>query len=62
MIFYLAIVSIIFYSAIISIRLSSIQVEWKVEISKQVQNIQAEGSQYPKLEEDLVKRRKCELK
>lgn len=39
-----------------------LQSEWKTEISEQLQIIQTEGCQYPKLEEELIKRRKEELR
>lgn len=40
----------------------NLQSEWKTEISEQLQIIQTEGCQYPKLEEELIKRRKEELR
>lgn len=38
------------------------QSTWKTEILEQLQIIQVEGSKYPKLEEELIKRRKEELR
>ena len=38
------------------------QGEWKEEIKEQLQKIKSEGSHYPQLEEELVKRRRQELR
>ena len=37
------------------------QIEWREEIKEQLQKIKCEGSHYPQLEEELVKRRREEL-
>ena len=39
-----------------------IQIEWKEEIKEQLQKIKAEGSHMPQLEEDLIRRRREELR
>ena len=39
-----------------------IQVDWKEEIKEQLQKIKAEGSHMPQLEEDLIRRRREELR
>ena len=38
------------------------QVEWKDEIKEQLQKIRSEGSHMPQLEEELIKRRREELR
>ncbi len=38
------------------------QVEWKEEIKEQLQKIKSEGSHMPQLEEDLIRRRREELR
>lgn len=42
--------------------LCTLQSQWKDEISEQLQIIQVEGSSYLKLEEDLIRKRKEELR
>ena len=37
------------------------QLEWKEEIMKQFSSVQKERATYPKLEDDLVQRRRQEL-
>ena len=39
-----------------------IQIEWKEEIKEQLQKNKAEGSHMPQLEEDLIRRRREELR
>lgn len=39
-----------------------LQIEWRVDIARQLEIIQVEGSNYPKIEEDLIRRRKDELR
>jgi mitogen-activated protein kinase kinase kinase 13 len=39
-----------------------LQTEWKAEIKEQLQKIKSEGSHYPQLEEELIKRRREELR
>jgi mitogen-activated protein kinase kinase kinase 13 len=38
------------------------QGQWKEEIKEQLQKIKSEGSHYPQLEEELVRRRREELR
>ena len=40
----------------------NLQTEWKAEIKEQLQKIKSEGSHYPQLEEELIKRRREELR
>ena len=40
----------------------SIQAQWKEEIKEQLQQIKSEGSHMPQLEEELIRRRRDELK
>ena len=40
----------------------SLQLEWKDEIKQQLEKIKCEGSHYPKVEEDLINRRREELR
>lgn len=39
-----------------------LQAEWRIDIARQLEIIQVEGSNYPKIEEDLIRRRKDELR
>lgn len=39
-----------------------LQNNWKAEIKEQLQKIKSEGSHYPQLEEDLINRRRIELR
>jgi hypothetical protein len=41
---------------------ASLQVDWKAEIKEQLQQIKSDGSHYPQLEEELVRRRREELR
>lgn len=45
-----------------SFHVGYLQTEWKIEIARQLEIIQVEGSNYPKIEEDLIRRRKDELR
>lgn len=45
-----------------SFHVDHFQAEWRIDIARQLEIIQVEGSNYPKIEEDLIRRRKDELR